>query len=324
MIGIIVPAYNGERFLRATLESVCAQSYEDWRLIAIDDGSTDATPTIVNDYAGRDARIKLIRQSNGGVAAARNRGLRAVPAGASTICFLDHDDVLEPHALRMLQSTLDAHPNAPAAHGVAFYIDENGRRVRRGELEAGTRNRLAIEGAGIRNVGIYEPTNFACMAIFCNMTTPGQSLIRAEALDHIGPLDLAVAPADDWDMWLRITGRPEYACGVAFVDQEVLGFRMHGGNQSCNHANMAAAMLKVRRKHIESTTLTREQREMLRAGHSIAAREVARKRFRWAASSAARGHLLDAANHLRHAATQLSGSRMSVDGPRHPLAMSNR
>ncbi|MCQ4974495.1 glycosyltransferase family 2 protein, partial [Bifidobacterium pseudocatenulatum] len=76
LVSIITPCYNGERFIKETIDSVESQTYPNWEMLIIDDGSTDNSEKIVNQYVERDSRIKLIKQKNAGSAAARNNGIR--------------------------------------------------------------------------------------------------------------------------------------------------------------------------------------------------------------------------------------------------------
>ena len=76
LVSIITPCYNGEKYIRETIDSVLAQTYPDWEMIIVDDGSKDSSAAIVSEYAEKDPRIKLIQQANAGSAAARNNGIR--------------------------------------------------------------------------------------------------------------------------------------------------------------------------------------------------------------------------------------------------------
>ena len=104
-VSVIMPAYNRETYIRESIDSVLAQSFTDFELIVVDDGSTDATAAIVESYT--DRRIRLIRQSNRGVSVARNTGLEA--ARGQFITFLDSDDLYYPDFLntlfRLIRST---------------------------------------------------------------------------------------------------------------------------------------------------------------------------------------------------------------------------
>lgn len=94
MVSIIVPAYNAERWLPAAVRSVLAQTVHDWELVLVDDGSTDATPGLCDEYAASDARIRVAHKENGGLSSARNHGLEV--CHGEWITFLDADDVLHP------------------------------------------------------------------------------------------------------------------------------------------------------------------------------------------------------------------------------------
>lgn len=107
MISIIVPVYKVEDFLPRCIESVIAQSYPDWQLILVDDGSPDGCPEICDRYAARDPRIKVIHKRNGGVSEARNAGLQV--ASGEWLCFIDSDDYVAPRYLEdMLSKSGDA------------------------------------------------------------------------------------------------------------------------------------------------------------------------------------------------------------------------
>lgn len=102
MISIVIPAYNAAATVGRCLDSLLAQTYRDFELIVVDDGSTDGTAQIISTYAERDSRIRLIRQENAGVSAARNVGLYA--ARGDLIAFTDSDDAVSPEFLEALLS----------------------------------------------------------------------------------------------------------------------------------------------------------------------------------------------------------------------------
>src|SRR5579875_138818 len=94
-ISIVVPAYNAERYIGPTLDSVRAQTVAAWEVVVVDDGSRDGTRQVAEQYAARDPRIRVIGQINSGVAAARNRGWAATAPSSTYVTFLDHDDLRE-------------------------------------------------------------------------------------------------------------------------------------------------------------------------------------------------------------------------------------
>lgn len=105
LISVIVPVYNGERYIGECIESIIGQTHKDIELIIVDDGSTDSTPAIIKRYAAADRRIRLIRGNNKGPSAARNTGLDN--ASGAYITFVDADDLIAPQFIEMLLSMIE-------------------------------------------------------------------------------------------------------------------------------------------------------------------------------------------------------------------------
>lgn len=97
LVSIITPCYNGAKYIRETINSVRAQTYANWEMLVIDDGSTDNSAEIVREYSAKDKRIRLVRQENAGSAAARNNGIRQ--CSGQYIALLDADDLWKPEFL---------------------------------------------------------------------------------------------------------------------------------------------------------------------------------------------------------------------------------
>jgi glycosyltransferase involved in cell wall biosynthesis len=114
-VSVVIPAYNGERYLGATLDGVLNQSIGDWEVVVFDDGSGDASADIAASYAAADNRIHCVRGPNQGPAQARNRGFAATDGHSEFVIFLDHDDVWEPDTLERLVDALDARPGYVSA-----------------------------------------------------------------------------------------------------------------------------------------------------------------------------------------------------------------
>lgn len=98
-VDIIIPVYNVEPYLRRCLNRMLAQTYTHWRAICVDDGSTDGSPAILDEYAAKDSRFKVIHQENGGLSHARNEGLAV--ADAEYVMFVDSDDFIHPQTLEL-------------------------------------------------------------------------------------------------------------------------------------------------------------------------------------------------------------------------------
>ena len=120
---VIMPLYNKAPYVRKAVESVVGQTCRDWELVVVDDGSSDGSGEVVAGVA--DARIRIIRQENAGVGAARNRGV--AESSAPYICFLDADDWWEPTFLEEMTGMIERNPNA-GIYGTSYYIVKNGRK----------------------------------------------------------------------------------------------------------------------------------------------------------------------------------------------------
>lgn len=134
MISVVIPVYNVEKYLAQCVDSVLDQTFQDFEIILVDDGTTDSSGAMCDEYAQKDARIRVIHQSNGGLSAARNTGLSA--ASGEYIYFLDSDDYIEPTALADLVSAAQQEQaDVVFFDGYVFYDeceeDENAFRYER-------------------------------------------------------------------------------------------------------------------------------------------------------------------------------------------------
>jgi glycosyltransferase involved in cell wall biosynthesis len=144
-ISIIIPAYNVERYLSQTLDSIIVQSITEWECIVVDDGSTDGTWRIIERYAAADGRIRGFSRPNRGAAEARNYGLSQMGPGTKYVIFMDSDDVYLPDALMTLHAAAEARPDLIGAHGIAEYIDSEGRPLHPGFFADFGRSRLGVQ-----------------------------------------------------------------------------------------------------------------------------------------------------------------------------------
>ena len=119
MISVIVPIYNTEKYLKRALNSLLKQTYQDLEILLIDDGSTDSSLKICQEYAKKDHRIKVFHQENKGVSVVRNFGLSV--AKGEYISFLDSDDYMEPNMLQTLyQNLIDTESDISVCHYQKF------------------------------------------------------------------------------------------------------------------------------------------------------------------------------------------------------------
>jgi len=294
---VVIPAYNRERYLCAAIESVLRQAYRAWRLVVVDDGSTDGTASVAQRYAHEDDRITVVRQANAGISAARNRGLAEGPEDAPYLAFLDSDDAWNGEVLAPFVETLERAPGLVGAHGLARAIDGEGAPVPGDTLAEQMRARRGYEGRQLVAWPLDAPTTFCVLAHDHCMVTPGACLYRRAAFEEAGGFDPALPVAEDWDLHWRMTRRGDFA----FRDEIVLDWRRHDANTSSN-ARFFQCHVAVRRKMLADRHCTREQR-------AIAARAFRRLILLSAFDVpllAARGRLGEAAGRARRAAYGLA------------------
>src|SRR6266571_921678 len=135
LVSVVIPVYNGERFLWESLQSVFAQSFQDYEIICVDDGSKDASLAILNEY--RD-RIKVLQQANTGQAGARNAGAKT--GIGKYLAFLDHDDRWYPQKLERQVAVLEANSEAIMVHCDMDWIDGTGHVTQRSVVSASRRS----------------------------------------------------------------------------------------------------------------------------------------------------------------------------------------
>ncbi len=178
-VSVVMPAYNAAWSIAAAASSVLWQSYRDLELVVVDDGSTDGTADVVSAL---DGPVKLIRQENAGVAAARNRGIEA--ASGELIAFCDADDLWFAEHLAALLDVWDRHGGIATSN--CFWLFPRGihpSRVRyKGRFPEPARQRRAI----------LEQNFVSTMSVF-----------PRTLVDEIGPFDEQRRRAEDWDFWLR-------------------------------------------------------------------------------------------------------------------------
>jgi glycosyltransferase involved in cell wall biosynthesis len=267
---IIVPAFNGQRFLAETLEHICKQTFRAWELIVVDDGSSDGTSEIGSHYSALDSRVRMIRQPNAGLSRARNFGFRSSNPAYDYVLFIDADDLLVSDALEHLIGALRHKVESPACHGAAAYIDERSNAMR--DIFPARRRRPTIHSIhnAPRDLAEVEPTMLGTLLIGNCITSAGQVLIRRRTLSSVGGFDPLISAVADWDMWYRIAQK----CGpILYVPSVVLRYRIHAGSMSAKYSLMksqTAKFLLKRRRH----AIGQNEVRMLDAGQRYLARQI--------------------------------------------------
>ena len=227
-VSVVIPCYNQARFLGEAIQSVLCQGYTDLEIIVVDDGSKDGTEEVASGYAKEDPRVRLIRQENRGLAAARNRGL--AEAGGEYIVFLDSDDRLVLEALEVGVRELEAHPRCAFVSGICRKITANGSIVP-GWEQFRVRDDPYLEL--LRSCPVYVPA----------------VMYRRSVFDAVGDFDTSYRAAEDYDLYYRILERFPVYCHDTLVAE----IRRHEANMTRNRTlmlkyNMAA--LRSQRKRV--------------------------------------------------------------------------
>jgi len=192
VVSVVIPAFNASRFIRRAIDSVLAQTYRDFELIVVDDGSTDDTGDVVRSY-GKE--VRYIYQENAGDGPARNTGIEA--ARGQWIAFLDHDDEWLPRKLELQMALLDRNPELHWC-GANRYQSDAKRRVLAGEVRA---IKKALAGKDYFGNYFRAAAKGVCPIISSTM------VVRKKVFEEIGTFDSCWLRCADLDMWWRIACR---------------------------------------------------------------------------------------------------------------------
>jgi glycosyltransferase involved in cell wall biosynthesis len=315
-VTVLMPVYNGERFLDEAIASVLGQDFHDLEFVIVDDASTDATNEIVSAWAGRDRRVVLITlDRNLGISGALNRGLAA--ASAEYVARHDADDIFVDGRLRAQVAALDADPKAVLVTGGCQIVDEEGRHLR-------TERR------------VEPPEVMRHLLHFSNaLGGHGQVTFRRDVVRAVGGYDERFEASQDYELWTRLERHGR------IVTLPIVGMkhRMHGGRVSVRrqdrqrHESLSISQRAISElldrpiaEH-EADSLAAVWRAEHRCGHAAAAHRLLGEAYthfkaaeesrnhhrrvrtvtaaRWARSAAylaRHGHLLEAAVYLGYAA----------------------
>lgn len=219
-ISVIIPAYNQVQYVAEVLQSVLDQTFGNFELVVVDDGSTDGTTDVLARC--EDPRLQVVHQANAGLSAARNTGIQHT--SAPFVTFLDSDDLFERNKLAVLMDYLAACPHVGLVCGGTIPIDADG----------------AVLG---RTSGVPDPSALELPGLLMgNPVSVSAVLLRRTWLDCVGWFDEALRACEDWDLWLRVAAA---GCRLAWVDDAVLRYRVHREQMTRDAGRMRTAMLTV-------------------------------------------------------------------------------
>jgi glycosyltransferase involved in cell wall biosynthesis len=236
LISIIIPAYNAERFVERTLGSALNQTFKDIEVIVVNDGSTDKTQSIVEDFVAKDGRVRLFNTINRGVAMARNFGIEN--ARGAYLAFLDADDLWHPTKIERQFKALSAHVSDPTWAGVYVFnraIDEEDLVIGLGRVTMDCRGYILARNLVLKLVG-----------------NGSSLLVRREAALAVGGFDPSYAAAglggcEDLDFELKLAAQYRIDAVRSFL----VGYRVYEGNMSSDKVRMVKSVFATTVQHIK-------------------------------------------------------------------------
>ena len=205
LVSVVIPVYNGERFLRESLESVFAQTFHDYEIVCVDDGSTDGSCALLKQYG---ARLRIIQQANASQSAARNAGVEI--AAGRFVAFLDQDDRWYPAKLAQQVAELIAKPDVAMVHCNYDRMDGDGRVLVAGAALAEQTSALASPLGRVLGEALVFPSAM---------------MVRRDAFQRVGGFDSELRGFEDFDLIARL--KQQGRC--VLLPEPGMAYRLHAG-----------------------------------------------------------------------------------------------
>jgi glycosyltransferase involved in cell wall biosynthesis len=244
-----MPAYNMEKYIAQSIESVIAQTYNEWELVVVDDGSNDNTSLIVKEYAVKDQRIKYFYQENGHLAKARNTGISM--AKGEIVAFLDSDDLWLPQKLKIsLQILLES--KVDLLFSESYHFDENIFDLSKADYPV----------MGVLNM-TYSGDEALRLFIERNRVPVLTVLVYKSKVTDLGGFDTNLKKSEDFDLWIRLL-----KSGSIFksISQPLSAYRMVNNSMSSSDRLSSKFVLELLKKNFDLSQL-----EQLKVIHFIKA-----------------------------------------------------
>ena len=235
-VSVIMPAYNAEKYVAESIRSVVGQTYADWELVVVDDGSTDRTAEVVRSFASADGRVKYFFQQNGGQGKARNAGIRE--SGGELVAFLDADDLWEAEKLALQVKALDE-SGADVVFSDAFIFS--------GEEKAD--ESLAFSTISPEFVYGRRGGAEAFRLLFAYNRNPTLTVLaRRAALEEVGLFaeEREYQNCEDYDLWLKLAGHGATFFGMT---EKLARYRRHAASMMNADSRLLKPMVAVVRRH---------------------------------------------------------------------------
>ena len=248
-VSVIIPTYDRAAYLVEAIQSVLDQTFQDFELIAVDDGSTDNTREVVERF--NDKRIRYLWQENHGVSAARNTGIKA--SSGEYIAFLDSDDIWLPENLELKVRLLDSRPDIGLVCSDAYLFHSNTGAILSKYWQAESSH---------HTFDPFKATREPIKQLFYRgcFIMPQASMIRRQVFDTVGYFDESLTTHEDWDFMVRIVQRYP----IEIIDAPLLKLRRHDNNLSANQEKLYQGAMAAVDKVIRSGLFSKKQLSILK------------------------------------------------------------
>ena len=209
MISVVMPAYNTGKYIGEALDSILNQTFQDFEVIVIDDGSSDHTVDVVKSYMEKDDRIRLIENEHGGVSRARNTGLEA--AKYEWVAFLDSDDISLPERLKKQVAAMQSDPEVIVWDTAMRVMGENG------EIQDEIKIRAPLTKAEFHKMRKLGETIYVCT---------NAAIFRRDIALEVGAFDVRFSNSGDTEFFNRMANRGPIIC----VPEPLTLYRLHSGS----------------------------------------------------------------------------------------------
>jgi glycosyltransferase involved in cell wall biosynthesis len=252
LVSVIIPLFNAQDFIRATLDSILSQSYENLEIIVIDDGSRDDSASIVLSYG---ANVRFISQTaSGNAASPRNVGLKY--SQGDLVAFFDADDLMQPNKIELQVAFLKRHPQVSVS--LTDYINFSGNKESERSHFATCCNLVTIlEKQSISEDCILQPELARWILAQENFGITSSFLLRRQILECCGGFDERVAPSEDFDLLYRIAMTHK----IGILNRIGFKRRLHDNNTTNNRRKVLRGLISSREKlsHFETVPGLRKQ-----------------------------------------------------------------
>ena len=252
-ISIIIPTYNYAQYICEAIESVLNQTYKDFEIIVVDDGSTDNTKEVIKPYLNK---IKYIYQQNSGPSAARNRGIKE--AKGEYIAFLDADDIWLAQKLELQIKFMEKEKEVGLIFSDMILFNEKGIIKNSFLKEKLFFNKLSIKPLSSTEKVIYDNVFNALLQE--NFIPTNTVIVKKECFNKVGFFDETLFSVEDRDMWLRIG----LFYDIGFINFPLVLTRFHETNISANQELALKSRLKVMKKFLNYSNLPIKSKKIIK------------------------------------------------------------